>query len=56
MNLKRVTNLELPLKGGNGDLLADSDSFLNRWNNYFCQLLKVHSINDVRQTCIKLRH
>jgi hypothetical protein len=23
---------------------------LNRWKNYFCLLLNVHSVNDVRQT------
>jgi hypothetical protein len=23
---------------------------LNRWKNYFCQLLDIHGINDVRQT------
>jgi hypothetical protein len=25
-------------------------SILNRWKNYFCQLLNVHGVNDVRQT------
>jgi hypothetical protein len=34
----------------NGDLFADSHSILNRWKNYFCQLLYVHGVNDVRQT------
>jgi hypothetical protein len=24
--------------------------FLNRWKNYFCQLLNVHGVSDVRQT------
>jgi hypothetical protein len=38
------------VKAENGDLLADSHSILNRWKNYFCQLLNVHGINDVRQT------
>jgi hypothetical protein len=32
-----------------GDLLADSHNVLNRWRNYFCQLLNIDSINDVRQ-------
>jgi hypothetical protein len=32
------------------DDLADSHSILNRWKNYFCQLLNVHVVNDVRQT------
>jgi hypothetical protein len=27
------------VKAENGDLLADSHSILNRWKNYFCQLL-----------------
>jgi hypothetical protein len=34
----------------NGYLLADSHSILNRWKNYFCQLLNVHGVNVVRQT------
>jgi len=31
-------------------LLVDIHNILNRWKNYFYQLLKVHDINDVRQT------
>jgi hypothetical protein len=38
------------VKAENGDLLADSHSILNRWKNYFCQLLNVHGVKDVRQT------
>jgi hypothetical protein len=38
------------VKAENGDLLADSRSILNRWKNYFCQLLNVHGVNDGRQT------
>jgi hypothetical protein len=38
------------VKEENGDLLADSHSILNRWKNYFCRLLNVHGVNDVRQT------
>jgi hypothetical protein len=34
----------------NGDLLASSHSILNGWKNYFCQLLNVPGVNDVRQT------
>jgi hypothetical protein len=30
-------------------LLADSHNILNRWKNYFSQLLNVHNISDVRQ-------
>jgi hypothetical protein len=37
------------VKEENGDLLTDSHSILNRWKNYFCQLLNVHGVNDVRQ-------
>jgi hypothetical protein len=33
----------------NGDLLADSYNMLNRWKNYFSQLLIVHNVSDVRQ-------
>jgi hypothetical protein len=38
------------VKEENGDLLADFHSIFNRWKNYFCQLLNVHRVNDVRQT------
>jgi hypothetical protein len=31
-------------------LLADPHNILNRWKNYFCQLLNVHGAGDVRQT------
>jgi hypothetical protein len=37
------------VKDENVDLLADSHNILNRWKNYFSQLLKVHNISDVRQ-------
>jgi hypothetical protein len=33
----------------NGDLLAYSHNILNRWKNYFSQLLNVCSVSDVRQ-------
>jgi hypothetical protein len=38
------------IKEENGDLLADSHSILNRWKNYFCQLLNVCGVSDVRRT------
>ncbi|PNF20025.1 hypothetical protein B7P43_G05945 [Cryptotermes secundus] len=38
------------VKDENGDLLADSHNILNRWMNYFSQLLNVHRVSDVRQT------
>jgi hypothetical protein len=37
------------MKDENGDLLADSRNILNKWKNYFSQLLNVHNISDVRQ-------
>jgi hypothetical protein len=37
------------VKDENGDLLAGSNSTVNRWKSYFSQLLNVHSISDVRQ-------
>jgi hypothetical protein len=33
-----------------GDLLADPHKILNRWKNYFCQLLNVYGTGGVRQT------
>jgi hypothetical protein len=36
-------------KDENGDLLPDSHNILNRWNNYFSQLLNVHGVSDVKQ-------
>jgi hypothetical protein len=38
------------VKVENGDLLSGSYIILNRWKNYFCQLLKVHGVTDIRQT------
>jgi hypothetical protein len=37
------------VKDENGDLLADSYNILNRWKNFFSQLLNVHNVSDVRQ-------
>jgi hypothetical protein len=37
------------VKDENHDLLSDSHNILNRWKNYFCQLLNVHRVSDVRQ-------
>jgi hypothetical protein len=33
----------------NSDLLASSHNMLNKWKNYFSQLLNVHNVSDVRQ-------
>jgi hypothetical protein len=47
------TNL---VKDENGDLLADSNTILNRWKSYFSQLLNVHNGSDVRQKYVQLSH
>jgi hypothetical protein len=41
------TNL---VKDERGDLLADPHKSLNRWKNYFCELLSVHEVGGIRQT------
>jgi hypothetical protein len=38
------------VKDEKGDLVVDCHSILDRWWNYFSQLLNVHEDNDVRQT------
>jgi hypothetical protein len=40
-----ISNL---LMDEDSDLLSDSYSILNRWNNYFPQLLNLPSVSDVR--------
>jgi hypothetical protein len=37
------------VKDENGDVLADSHIILNKWKNYFLQLMNAHMANDVRQ-------
>jgi hypothetical protein len=37
---QRKSNL---IKDENGDLLVDSHNIMNRWKNYFSELLNVHS-------------
>jgi hypothetical protein len=37
------------VKDENGDLLMDSHNILNRWKNYFSQILNVQRVSDVRQ-------
>jgi hypothetical protein len=37
------------IKDENGNLLADPQSVLNRWKNFFNQVLNVHRVHDVRQ-------
>jgi hypothetical protein len=36
------------VKDENGDLLADSNTILNRWKSYFSQLLNVLNVSDDR--------
>jgi hypothetical protein len=33
----------------NGNLLADPQSALNKWKNFFNQMLNVHGVHNVRQ-------
>jgi hypothetical protein len=40
------------MKDENSDLLAECHKFLNRWKNYFPQLLNVHNVSDVRQIAV----
>jgi hypothetical protein len=42
------------MKDENGDLFVDSHNILNRWKNYFSQLLNVHNISDVRQIEVRM--
>jgi hypothetical protein len=41
------TNL---VKDEKGDLLVDPHKIVNRWMNYFCQLLSVQWVRGIRQT------
>jgi hypothetical protein len=38
------------VKDERGNLIEDCHNILNRWKNYFCQLLNVHGVGSVRQT------
>jgi hypothetical protein len=37
------------IKDENGNLIADPQNVLNRWKNFFNQVLNVHGVHDVRQ-------
>jgi hypothetical protein len=52
-NLRKGTNLELIIKDENGNL-AGFQSVLNRWKNFFKQVLNVHGIYDVKQMDIHM--
>jgi hypothetical protein len=58
MNLRGDTNLEACnlVKDENGDLLAEFDHILDRWKNYFSQVLNVPSVSDVMQMEIQQSH
>jgi hypothetical protein len=37
------------VKDENGDLLAHTNTTVNRWKSYFSQLFNVHNVSDDRQ-------
>jgi hypothetical protein len=37
------------IKDENGNLIADLQNILNKWKNFFNQVLNVHGVHDVRQ-------
>ena len=41
------------IKNENEELLSDSNSILNRWKDYFSQLLNVHKTNDMGEIQIQ---
>jgi acyl carrier protein phosphodiesterase len=45
-NFQNRTNL---VKDVNGDMLAHSHTILNRWKNFFSELLNVYRVSVVRQ-------
>jgi hypothetical protein len=42
------------IKDESGNLLADPQRVLNRWKNFFKQVLNVHGFHDVRQMDIHM--
>jgi hypothetical protein len=42
------------MKNENGNLLADPQNVLNRWKNFFNQVLNDHGVHDVRQMDIHM--
>jgi hypothetical protein len=42
------------IKDKKGDSHADPHKIVNRWMNYFCQLLNVQQVRDIRQTEIQI--
>jgi hypothetical protein len=51
---KRGYQHRINIKDENGNLLADFQSVLNRWKNFFNQLLYVHGVHDIRQMDIHM--
>jgi hypothetical protein len=50
MNLRKVTNTVFSIiKDENGNLLADPQNVLNRWKDFFNQVLNVCGVHDVEQ-------
>jgi hypothetical protein len=50
MNLKKGYQHRINIiKDKNSNLLADPQNVLNRWKNFFNQVLNVHAVHDVRQ-------
>jgi hypothetical protein len=43
------------IKDENGNLLADPQTVLNRWKNFFNQVLNLHGVHDVRWMNIRGR-
>jgi hypothetical protein len=54
MNLREGTNLEFIIRDENGNLLADPQSVLNRWKNFFHQVLNVHGIHNAGHKDIQM--
>jgi hypothetical protein len=42
------------IKDENGNLIADSQNVLNRWKNFFNQVLNIHGVHDVKQMDIHM--
>jgi hypothetical protein len=42
------------IKDENGNLLADPQNVLNRWKNFFNQILNIYEVHDVRQMDIHM--
>jgi hypothetical protein len=50
MNLRKGTKPRINIiKDENGNLVADPQSVLNRWKNFFNQVPNLHGVHDIRQ-------